>query len=64
MSFNGIVVFEKNLRKLMSSDAFKKADSAQQLNLGYRLLKSKYGLGAWFGFGPVRELPEEDHFDK
>ena len=58
MSINGIAQFDKNLRVLMNSEAFKKADEAQKLNFGYRLFNSKYGIGAFFGFGKVHALPE------
>lgn len=59
MSFSGIVQFDKNLRLLMNSEAFKEADDAQKLDLGYRLLKSKYGLGSFFGYGEVEPLSQE-----
>jgi len=57
MSFNGILVYERNLRRLMDSEAFKNSDEEKRLDLAYRLYKSKFGLGAWFGFGRVHELP-------
>jgi hypothetical protein len=58
MSFNGIVTFEKNLRKLMDSDAFEKAKTAKRLQLAGMLMRSKYGLGSWAGFGSVKELKQ------
>jgi len=61
MSVAGIVQFEKNLRSMMDSEAFNSADDAQKLNLGYRLLKSEYGLGK---LGKVSELPVADKMRK
>jgi hypothetical protein len=58
MSFAGMRTFEKNLSTLMDSEAFKNADEGARLNMGYRLLKSKYGIGSFFGFGKVHPLPE------
>lgn len=46
MSFNGIVQFEKNLRTMMDSDAFKKADDGERLRLGGTLMRSSYGARA------------------
>ena len=45
MSLAGAKQFDENLRKLMDSDAFKKASLASQLNMGYRMMNSKYGTG-------------------
>jgi len=45
MSLNGLVQFDKNLRKIMDSDQWKNGDFSDKANLGYRLLNSKYGLG-------------------
>lgn len=47
MSFNGFATFDKNLRILMETEEFRKADDGEKLNLGYRLLRSKYGLGSF-----------------
>lgn len=60
MSFNGIRQFENNLRSLMGSDAFKKADDAERLRMGGALLRSKYGLGSFCGFGKTEELKRDD----
>jgi len=49
MSFNGIVQFNDNLNNLMESETFKKADDVKKFNLGYCLLKSKYGFGNLLG---------------
>lgn len=48
MSLNGIVQFDKNLRKLMKSKIFQKASIGKKLDLGYRLINSKYGTGKSF----------------
>lgn len=56
MSFNNIVQYAENLRTLEDSEAWKNATEAERLELHYRLFKSKYGLGSWFGFGEVKEL--------
>ena len=47
----------------MSSDAFKNANDIQRLEMGYRLLNSKYGLGSWLS-GKVHPLPEVEKKDK
>lgn len=60
MSFNGIATYERNLRLLMDTPVFKTASDAKRLDLGYRLLKSPFGLGGAFGFGKVIPLPIPD----
>jgi len=59
MSFAGLHQFNENLRTMMESATFKKADEAARLTMGYRLLNSKYGKGRWFGFGSVAPLKPE-----
>lgn len=54
MSLAGLKTFEQNLRKLMACSAFKKADEAQKLNMGQRLINSKFG--GTMGF-KIEELP-------
>ena len=46
MSFNGIRIFDRNLRTLMKSKGWECADDGQKFDLGYRLLNSKYGVHA------------------
>lgn len=46
MSLSGLKEFEYNLRKVMDSEAFKKADESKKLIIGYRLFNSKYGIGS------------------
>lgn len=53
MSFTGIVQFRENLDTLMESKAFKNASDGKQLEMGYRLLNSRYGLSF---FGSVKIL--------
>jgi len=48
MSFNGFMIFEKNLRKVMDSKTFKEGNTTDKLKLGYTLLNSQYGNN-WFG---------------
>ena len=60
MSLYGLKEFDYNLRKMMDSEAFKKADEVKKFNMGYRLLNSKYGLGSFFGFGRVKKLKIND----
>ena len=60
MSLAGITIFNTNLNKLMESKAFKEADGAQRLRLGGALLRSRYGIGSFFGFGTVHKLPEQE----
>ena len=55
MSFNGIYQFNQNLLKVMDSEAYKKGDFAQKMNIGYRLLESKYGFRTGL-FGKVKKL--------
>lgn len=55
MSLAGLVTFERNLRILMDSEAFRNATPAEQLDLGCRLLNSPYGLPR-FGCVRVQEL--------
>lgn len=43
MSFNGIAQFNRNLRLMMDSKAFKKADQGARMSMGGLLLRSKYG---------------------
>lgn len=59
MSINGIATFEKNLRVLMASDGFKNTPSDRQLQLGGILLRSRYGMGSFLGFGRVEKLKPE-----
>ena len=56
MSLNGFGTYEKNVRKLIKSEVFKKSDFREKLEIGYRFLNSEYGLGSFFGFGEVKEL--------
>ena len=56
MSFAGLKQFDKNLRAVMDSDAFKKADEAEKLRISGRLVRSEYGAGSLFGLGAVKEL--------
>jgi len=58
MSVNGLHTFNQNLRKMMASDAFKKADFEGRGDILYRLLNSRFGLGSLFGFGDVEEFPK------
>lgn len=60
MSFNGISTYVSNLNRLMDSMAFKEADDAEKMRLGGRLFFSKYGIGSFYGFGPVHKLPEKE----
>lgn len=46
MSIANLGQFNRNLIKMMKSPAFKGADNAKQLNMGYRLINSKHGNGA------------------
>lgn len=59
MSFNGALIFKRNLEKLMASDAFKKADDAERLQLGGMLLRSKYGVYALSAPKPLQPEPDE-----
>lgn len=43
MSFAGIAQFRANLATLRASDAFKNADPGTQLQMGYRLVNSRFG---------------------
>jgi len=56
MSFAGIREFKENLDILMSSDAFKKASPGEQIEMGDRLLRSKFGIGSIFGCGETKPL--------
>lgn len=60
MSFAGITTFRKNLNLVMESKAFKNSDDTGKLHIGGRLFFSKYGIGAYFGFGKVHELPKNE----
>jgi len=44
MSFAGLKQFESNLSTLIESAAFKESNEAERLDLGYRLLMSRYGF--------------------
>ena len=57
MSFAGFVEYEKNLRTLMKSNAYKRANDSDKLELGYKLFKSKYGIGGFYG---IKELKVND----
>lgn len=59
-SFAGMTTFNANLNRLMESKTFKEADEVQKLQLGGLLLRSKYGIGSFCGFGPVHKLPEQE----
>jgi hypothetical protein len=59
MSFAGLEQFDRNLRAMMDSDAFKQADDSEKIGFGVLLMRSKYGLGSWGGFGSVKPLPAE-----
>jgi len=59
MSVDGILTFQKNMEILMKSEGYRKADLAEQMELQYRLLNSKYGKGSYFGFGKVQPLEEK-----
>lgn len=61
MSFNGIATFDKNLRALMASDAFKNANDAERLKLGGTLLRSGYGAMAVSAPKELRESQEVKH---
>ena len=61
MSFAGFEIFEKNLRRVMETKAFKEGDFATQCELGHRLLNSKYGLGV---IGVVSRLSKSHHPDQ
>jgi len=43
MSFAGLMTFERNLRTMMQSEAFKRADPAEQVLMGRKLLRSRFG---------------------
>ncbi len=43
MSMAGLAQFNENLLAVMASAAFKNADEGERLNMGYALLRSKYG---------------------
>ena len=45
MSLSGIGQFNENLKKVMETETFQKADFVEKMELGHRLLNSKYGLG-------------------
>lgn len=49
MSLGGLGTFNKNLLKLMKSEAFRNSSDDKKLKLGLRLLHSKYGFGSIFG---------------
>ncbi|MCK5617719.1 hypothetical protein KAR91_88460 [Candidatus Pacearchaeota archaeon] len=51
MSLAGLGTYKANLDRMMSSEAFKRADDAERLEMGYRLLNSRYGLGTLPGIG-------------
>jgi len=45
MSIAGLPIFIKNLETLMESKAFKQSSDIEQLILGRKLLRSKFGIG-------------------
>lgn len=57
MSMNGIAQFSKNLKTLMATERFKKADDGDRMRLGGTLMRSSYGA-AWGG--KVKELKSRD----
>ena len=48
MSYSGLKTFNKNISTLMESDIWKTSDDVARMNLGYKLLNSKYGIGSSF----------------
>ena len=46
MSFSGLEQFNKNLLKLMKLESFKKCSESEKLNIGYKLINSKFGTGS------------------
>lgn len=59
MSFAGFVVFEKNVRIVMESKAFKEGAFSVKAELGYRLFRSRYGT-----IGCPKELEVEKISDE
>lgn len=56
MSVNGLKQFDMNLRTLMESKSYKEADDVERIRMGGMLLRSKYGIGSFCGFGKTHEL--------
>ena len=48
MSLNGLKQFDENLRTMMDSKAFNKADDVDRLRMSEALLRSNYGVGSPF----------------
>lgn len=57
MSLGGLGIFERNLKKVMETETFKKADLGGRGEIGYRLLNSGFGIGL---AGSVDELPSHN----
>lgn len=55
MSLAGLGQFDQNLRYMMESKAFEKADDIKRLQMSYALLNSKYGAA----YSDVKSLSKQ-----